>query len=193
MRCTCSGFVALLRGINVGGKNPVPMAELRACLTELGATDVATYIQSGNVLFDGGRRSPPRGSRIEPALTSASGTRPRVVVLSHAELRAVVDDAPAAFGREPERFREDVVFLKPPMTAATAREQMRVKDGVDTVVVGDGVVYVRGWRPGPARATSRSSSGRPPTSSRPSATGARHQAAGDARRARGRRLTEAPR
>ncbi len=142
-RCTCSAFVALLRGINVGGKNPVPMAELRACLAELDATDVATYIQSGNVLFDGGRRSAATwATRIEPALTERFGYAASVVVLSHAELRAIVHDAPAAFGREPDRYREDVVFLKPPMTAATAREQMRVKDGVDTVVVGDGVVYV---------------------------------------------------
>ena len=44
-------FVALLRGINVGGKSLVPMAELRTLLTSLGFEDVVTYIQSGNVVF----------------------------------------------------------------------------------------------------------------------------------------------
>lgn len=47
--------VALLRGINVGGNNPVPMAELRVTFEDMGFTDVTTYIQSGNVLFRGER------------------------------------------------------------------------------------------------------------------------------------------
>ncbi len=46
--------VALLRGINVGGNDPVPMAGLREAFAELCATDVRTCIQGGNVLFDGG-------------------------------------------------------------------------------------------------------------------------------------------
>ena len=44
-------YLALLRGINVGGKNKVPMAELKALLEELGLEDVRTYIQSGNAIF----------------------------------------------------------------------------------------------------------------------------------------------
>ena len=44
-------FVALLRGINVGGKNKVPMAELKACFEEVGCKNVQTYIASGNVIF----------------------------------------------------------------------------------------------------------------------------------------------
>jgi len=44
-------YVALLRGINVGGQHIVPMADLRACLTDAGYGDVQTYIQSGNVLL----------------------------------------------------------------------------------------------------------------------------------------------
>jgi uncharacterized protein (DUF1697 family) len=141
-RHTCTQLVVLLRGINVGGNNPVPMAELRECLTELGARDVATYIQSGNVLIDGGDRSPRAwATRIEAALTKRFGYDASVVVRSHAELRAVVDGAPKGFGADPDRYRSDVVFLKAPMTAATAMEQMRVREGVDTATAGDGVVY----------------------------------------------------
>ena len=53
-------FVALLRGINVGGRNKVPMAELRTLASELGWTGVATYINSGNVVFTSSKpdRSP---------------------------------------------------------------------------------------------------------------------------------------
>jgi uncharacterized protein (DUF1697 family) len=47
-------YVALLRGINVGGKNLIPMPALRACFEREGFADLATYIQSGNVLFASG-------------------------------------------------------------------------------------------------------------------------------------------
>jgi uncharacterized protein (DUF1697 family) len=138
----CSHVLALLRGINVGGNNRVPMAELRECMTDLEATDVATYIQSGNVLFDGaGRPMADWQTRIEAALTARFRYDASVVLRSHAELQAVVDGAPAGFGADPDRYRSDVVFLKAPMTAATALAQMRIRDGVDVAVAGDGVVY----------------------------------------------------
>jgi uncharacterized protein (DUF1697 family) len=138
----CSQLLVLLRGINVGGNNLIPMADLRACMTELGARDVATYIQTGNVLFDGAGRTPAAwGERIEGALSKRFDYEASVVLRTHAELRAVVDGAPKGFGADPDRYRSDVVFLKAPMTAATAMEQMRVRAGVDTATAGDGVVY----------------------------------------------------
>ncbi|MCB1269082.1 MAG: DUF1697 domain-containing protein, partial [Microthrixaceae bacterium] len=82
-------FVALLRGINVGGRNKVPMAELRSALTERGLSDVRTYIQSGNVVF---------GSDLEPAglevlvadvVRSSFGVESPTVVRSAADMRAV--------------------------------------------------------------------------------------------------------
>lgn len=140
--CSCSRIVALLRGINVGGNNIVPMADLRDCMAELGARDVATYIQSGNVLFDGAGTSLAAWSTvIEVALSRRFAYQASVVMLDHAHLRAVVRDAPAGFGAEPDRLRADVVFLKPPLTAATALAQMRTRDGVDVALAGDGVVY----------------------------------------------------
>lgn len=141
--CSCSQLVALLRGINVGGNHRVPMPELRECMTELGAVDVATYIQSGNVLFDGaGRPAADWQTTIEAALSRRFRYDASVVMRSHADLREVVRDAPTRFGAEPDRYREDLVFLKAPMTAETAMEQIRVRDGVDVVVAGDGVLYV---------------------------------------------------
>jgi uncharacterized protein (DUF1697 family) len=138
----CTHLLVLLRGINVGGNNIIPMADLRACMTELGARDVATYIQSGNVLFDGEGRTPSAwATRIEAALSKRFDYEASVVLRTHAELRAVVERAPKGFGADPDRYRSDVVFLKAPMTAATAMEQMRVRDGVDSAVAGDGVVY----------------------------------------------------
>ncbi len=87
-------FVALLRGINVGGNNIIPMADLRDTFTATGATDVATYIQSGNVLFDGGRDDHDTWvERLEAALAERFGYHARVTLRSHRELRAIVGDA----------------------------------------------------------------------------------------------------
>ena len=64
-------YVALLRGINVGGKNPIGMPALKACFEEHGFEDVATYIQSGNVLFSARRASMSTfTSRIERMLSA---------------------------------------------------------------------------------------------------------------------------
>lgn len=135
-------YVALLRGINVGGNNPVPMAALRECFADLGASHVATYIQSGNVLFDGGKRGASWWTpRIETALTERFGYDATVVVRSHAELQGIVRDAPRGFGSEPDAFRYDVLFLKEPLRAAEALAQVPVREGVDTAHAGDGVLY----------------------------------------------------
>lgn len=66
-------FIALLRGINVGGHKPVPMGELRALCAQLGLTDVQSYIQSGNLLFGSGQ--PATAASIESALEGAIAER----------------------------------------------------------------------------------------------------------------------
>ncbi len=78
--------IALLRGINVGGTGKLPMADLRTILTDLGATDVQTYIQSGNAVF-GGELS---GDAISDAIEATFGFRPRCLVLSVDALKAAV-------------------------------------------------------------------------------------------------------
>ena len=137
-----TAYLALLRGINVGGNNLIPMADLRACVVDLGATEVATYIQSGNVIFDGGARDAVAWSeRLERGLSDRFGYAATVVVRSHIDLRSIVADAPAGFGTDPDRFRSDVMFLKGPTKPQAVVDQLRPKDGVDAVAAGAGVVY----------------------------------------------------
>ena len=59
---TGSSYIALLRGINVGGRNPIRMPDLVACFAEAGYDEVSTYLQSGNVLFGADRK---KGARLE--------------------------------------------------------------------------------------------------------------------------------
>lgn len=87
--------IALLRGINVGGNNPLPMRELAAHLQALGHTHVKTYIQSGNAVFNTPRKSPAAlGKQIADRIESHHGFRPRVLILNAAELKKAADDNP---------------------------------------------------------------------------------------------------
>ncbi|MGH2590075.1 MAG: DUF1697 domain-containing protein [Actinomycetota bacterium] len=136
------GYVALLRGINVGGKNPIRMPALKACFESNGFEDVATYIQSGNVLFTApARPSTELTRRIEAMLAVAFDYVPTVVVRSRKQLRSVVERAPKGFGTEPAKFRYDVVFLKEPLTARVAMKSVSTKPGVDEMHAGTGVLY----------------------------------------------------
>lgn len=86
-------YVALLRGINVGGMNILPMKELAALLEDLGARKVKTYIQSGNVVFRGEQQDPSLFSgRISAEIRKRRGFEPDVLLLDDEEL----DDAMAA-------------------------------------------------------------------------------------------------
>jgi uncharacterized protein (DUF1697 family) len=134
-------YVVLLRGINVGGKNLIGMPALKAFFEAQGFADVATYIQSGNVLITSGARNAALVTRIEAGLSSAFGYQASVVVRSAAQLRGVVEDRPAWFGAHPGQYRYDVVFLKEPLTAAEALEGLPTRPGVDRVAAGDGVLY----------------------------------------------------
>ena len=87
--------IALLRGINVGGRNRVAMAELREVVASLGHTDVATYIQSGNVVFTSTEADTGvLAAALERAVAVALGVRPKVVVVSRHELSQVIADNP---------------------------------------------------------------------------------------------------
>jgi len=135
-------YVALLRGINVGGKNLIKMPALKVCFDSLGFTEVATYIASGNVLFTAAGPGAALTSRIEAALGAAFGYRASVVLRTRKQLADIVAKAPAGFGRSPERYRYDVIFLKPPLTAATALRSLTPRPGVDTADAGPGALYV---------------------------------------------------
>ena len=131
--------MALLRGINVGGRNAVAMADLRAAFEDAGHAGVRTYIQSGNVLFDAAGRVDEEG--VEAVLERRFGV-PLVVVLRTArQLRAVVEGAPDGFGQRPDEFHSDVVFLKAPLTSRQAMRVVELREGVDQAWPGRGVVY----------------------------------------------------
>jgi uncharacterized protein (DUF1697 family) len=137
-----SRYVALLRGINVGGTNLVKMVELKACFESQGFRDVATHIQSGNVLFTATESGRVELSlRIEAALAQAFHYRASVVLRSRNEMRNIVARAPEGFGARPASHRYDVIFLKAPLTAPMAMKKVLTRPGVDRAHAGTGVLY----------------------------------------------------
>ncbi len=102
-------MVALLRGINVGGKNRLPMATLREIAHGCGYDDVRTYIQSGNLVLRS-TESPQRVSeRLRAAITDATGLTPAVMIRTRAEMQTVVDGNPY-LARSDDPTHHHVVF-----------------------------------------------------------------------------------
>jgi uncharacterized protein (DUF1697 family) len=87
-------FVALLRGVNVGGRNAVAMADLRAAFDGAGYSAVSTYIQSGNVLFTSDAPRAITEDRLESLLEHRFGVPLVVVVRSYRQFRDIVGNAP---------------------------------------------------------------------------------------------------
>ncbi|HET9851710.1 MAG TPA: DUF1697 domain-containing protein [Candidatus Limnocylindrales bacterium] len=138
-----TAYLVLLRGINVGGRNKVPMAGLRSMVEELGFENVSTYIASGNILLDSKLSAAKVAGKIEAALPKAfklDAELIRVAVLSAGELEAIVKKRPRGFGDEPAKYHSDAIFLM----GIDADEAMKVfspREGVDRVWPGDGVIY----------------------------------------------------
>jgi uncharacterized protein (DUF1697 family) len=107
-------FLVLFRGINVGGKNKVPMAELKKCLDGIGFSGVSTYIASGNVILESDQDADQTASRIEAALPQhfrLDSEIIKVLALSRGQLQAIVDKRPEGFGDQPEKYHSDAIFL----------------------------------------------------------------------------------
>jgi uncharacterized protein (DUF1697 family) len=142
-----ASHLALLRGINVGGRNKVPMAELREVVTSLGHTGVTTYIQSGNVLFITPESDTAKlASALEEAITGAFGIWASVVVLSRDELGRVLDSNP--YRDEPNPKLVHVVFLNAELPSdllgriRAAESAAAAKGGRDTVAAIGPALYL---------------------------------------------------
>jgi uncharacterized protein (DUF1697 family) len=134
-------YVALLRGINVGGRTSIPMAELRALCAGLGWTDVASYVQSGNLVFGAAGGAASAGAleaALEDAVERRFGFSPAVAVRTAGEWRAFVRGNPFP---DESRTEPNLVMLAlskaPPAEGAAAGLAERATAGERVVRVGD--------------------------------------------------------
>ena len=132
-------WVVLLRAVNLGSRNKVPMAQLRTLLEEAGYGEVRTYIASGNVLLDGPRSGAEVGREIERIIAKEFGVDTTAMVRKPAELAKLVDGHP--FGRDTSRSQ--VVFLDKKPTAKAAKSLDELDHSPDRGVLAEKNVYVQ--------------------------------------------------
>jgi uncharacterized protein (DUF1697 family) len=87
-------FVALLRGVNVGGKNKIKMTDLKSMFEGIGLSRVKTYIQSGNVLFESDEKEEVLRQKLEQEIESTFGFAIKVVLRTSEELKKVAENCP---------------------------------------------------------------------------------------------------
>lgn len=136
-------YVALLRGINVGGKNKVEMKRLKAVFEEVGMTSVRTYINTGNVIFSTTLRGRPRLVKLlEEAIAQRFGFQINVVVRDVKRMRAVVKAMPSHWIND-KTMKSDVMFLWDDVDRPSVLNQLQIKPDLDDVRYVPGAVI---WR-----------------------------------------------
>jgi uncharacterized protein (DUF1697 family) len=133
-------YVALLRGINVGGKTLIKMAALRACLEEAGLDDVSTYIASGNVLFQSAERNAARLERaVEAAIEERFDLPVKVVVLDRRAYARIVGAIPAEWIGD-ATVRANVAFLRRGADAKAIVRELKPDPAIEQVKAVPGAI-----------------------------------------------------
>lgn len=136
MNKTSNIYVALLRGINVGGNNMVSMKALKASFERLGFEDVSTYINSGNVLFRSSETDARMLERqIDSMLAKEYKLKPRTVVRSHGEMARLLKTMAKTWTPKPDpELRCNVIFLRHEIDSRTLLKELQIKPEIEAVV-----------------------------------------------------------
>jgi len=135
-------YLALLRGINVGGKNIISKDALKACFEDLELGDVRTYIQSGNVLFRSGKTAVKTlTEEIETGLSERFAYNAQAVILPHRKFKSALAAAPSDWGRDDERKHNALFTLAGTTPKKVLARLPDPKPGIESVSVGPGVLF----------------------------------------------------
>jgi uncharacterized protein (DUF1697 family) len=136
-------YVALLRGINVGGKNKVGMRELKAVFEEAGMASVRTYINSGNVIFSSAIRGRARlVGMLEEAIAESFGLEIEVLLRDVRTMRAIVKSIPTQWSND-KTMKCDVMFLRDDVARASVLKRLQIKPDLEDVLYESGAII---WR-----------------------------------------------
>ena len=137
-----SRFLALLRGINVGGNNIIAKDDLRQCFEDLGYTHVRTYIQSGNILFRSDETSVKAlTTAVEAGLSERFSYEAQAVVLSHRKYKSAVSAAPDDWGADDEEKHNALFTLSGTTPKKVLAQLPPPKSEIETVTAGPGVIF----------------------------------------------------
>ena len=134
-------FVALLRGVNVGGNNMISMSSLKQSFEKMGFADVSTYINSGNIIF---RTKEPDARKlerkIEQMLVKDYKLDSKVVLRSLPEMANIVESLPAKWTGD-SRWRYNVIFLRHTIDSEKILDELEVKQDIEEVVYCPGALF----------------------------------------------------
>lgn len=120
------------------------MRELKKIFERMNLSGVQTCIQSGNVIFNATEKDKLKlGEKIEKNLSETLHGEIKVTLFTYPEMEEIMNGKPYRYGEENETYKYDIIFLIAPLTAKEAIKGIRLKEGVDEVYEGNGVLYVR--------------------------------------------------
>src|SRR5688572_11753375 len=133
-KTTAAVFVALLRGVNVGGNNIISMKSLKTSFEKLGFSDVSTYINSGNILFKA-KESDARKleTKIEAMLSRDYNLGCKVVVRNFAEMASLIENLPKSWDGD-KRWKYNVIFLRHSIDSGEVIKRLGPKPEIEKAV-----------------------------------------------------------
>lgn len=135
-------YVALLRGINVGGNSIIKMTLLKNAFQKLGMKNVTTYIQSGNVIFESDESNIVKlTEKIENNLSKTFSYHGRTVLRSFPQMQKVLKEVPTDWKKRKD-IRCYIAFVREPVSVTEIAKEIKLKEGIDFIKVGDGVFYM---------------------------------------------------
>ncbi len=134
-------FVALLRGVNVGGKNMISMSSLKKSFETIGFKDVATYINSGNIIFTAKEADARKlETKIERMLSKDYELESKVVVRSLSEMAKLVESLPASWSGGDSSWRYNVIFLRHSIDSEKVLDELPAKSDIEQIVYRPGTL-----------------------------------------------------
>ena len=136
-------YVALLRGINISGKNKIPMAELKKEFEKLGFEEIKTYLNSGNVIFSSDKDDIEKLTKlIETAIKNQFGFNIPVLVISKNKLEDILHNAPSWWGNDNKEIYDNLIFIMPPITFSDVYNEIGApKEELEKIKNYNGVIF----------------------------------------------------
>lgn len=135
-------YVALLRGINVGGNSLIKMSKLKTVFEDFGLTNVVTYINSGNIIFETKEKNAiTLAPKLEQLVAKECNVNSRILLKSAEEIEQINNQVPKEWitGKD---IRCYIAFLFAPITPEIAVKEIELREGVDSIKNGPGVLYM---------------------------------------------------